>query len=178
MKRAAFALLTLSWPTLALGADVFGGYSALRLDGDITNGGTVAVSWPLTLSLGLVVEGGFERGLVRGEDLDEWAVLAGSVFTPWPAKRFSPFVHAKAGVVRSRRQVEVFGVAIGPGGVCDGGCPFSTGPAAELGGGLDFRLANRISLRLAQVDYRMARLDDTNEDRLRVSTGVVYRWGR
>lgn len=178
MKRAALALLVLSWPTLASGADVFGGYSALRLDGTITNGGSVAVSWPLAASLDLAVEGSFERGLVRGEDLNEWAVLAGPVFAPWRAKRFSPFVHAKAGVVSSRRQVEVFGVAIGPDGVCDGGCPYSTGPAAEFGGGLDFRLADRISFRVAQVDYRMARLDGANEDRLRLSAGVVYRWGR
>lgn len=175
MTRAAFALLLVSCPALAHAADIFGGYSAMRLDGRTTHGFTVAVSWPLTASLGLAVEGTNGRGLVGGEDLDEWGVLGGPVFVPWRGKRLTPFVHAKAGVVRSRRQVEVFGVAIGPDGTCDGGCPYSTGPAAELGGGLDFRLTESFSLRFAQLDYRLARLDGENADRLRISTGVVYR---
>lgn len=178
MTRAALALLLLSWPALAFGADAFAGYSTLRQDGDQTHGATAAVSWPLNGLLDLVIEGNNQRGLVRGDDLDEWALLAGPVLAPRRGSRLSPFVHTKAGIVTSRRQVEVFGIAIGPDGVCDGGCPYSTGAAAEFGGGLDLRLGSRFSLRLAQVDYRLVRLEGRNVDSLRAATGVVYRWGR
>lgn len=178
MRRAALLLLLLSWPTPAVAADIFGGYSALRLDGATVHGGGGAVRWPLTESLKIVVEGSYHRGLVRGENLDEWAFLAGLALTPWQVKRVGLFVHAKGGLVRSRRQVEVFDVAIGPDGVCDGGCPYSFGPAGEFGGGLDLRLTDRLAARLAQLDYRLARLDGETIDSLRLSAGVVYRWGR
>ncbi len=177
MKPAALALALL-FPATASGAEVFGGYSAMRLEGDNVSGASLAATWPLAGSLRLAGEASAQRGLVQGQDLDEWALLVGPVFSPWRAGRLSPFVHAKAGAVRSRRQVEVFGVAIGPDGLCDGGCPSQTGFAAELGGGLDIRLGDRLGVRLPQVDYRLTRLDGDDADRLRVSAGLVYRFGR
>lgn len=177
-RSATLVILMLVWPAIATAQHIFGGYSALRLDGAITNGFTAAVSWPLGSRLDLAVEGNLERGLVNGENVDEWALLAGPQFVPWQATRLSSFVHLTAGIVRSRRQIEVLGVGIGRDGVCDGGCPYSTGPGVELGGGLDYRVTDRVALRLAQIDYRWARLDDTNAGRLRVSVGAVYRWGR
>lgn len=177
MRAATFALLAL-WavPQAAAAGDLFGGYSIMRVDDHQVSGGTVSWSWPLGRLVRLAVEGSLERGLVAGEDLDEWAFLGGPVLTPWREGRFSPFVHAKAGFVRSRRQVEVFGVTIGPDGVCDGGCPYSAGGGAEFGGGLDYRLSDRFALRVPQVDYRVTWLDDANANRLRLSAGVIYRW--
>lgn len=178
MRRAALLILLLSSPTHAVAADIFGGYSALRLDGATVHGGGVAVRWPLTESMRVVIEGSYNRGLVRGEDLDEWAFLGGLALMPWQAKRVGLFVHAKGGLVASRRQVEVFDVAIGPDGVCDGGCPYSFGPVAELGGGLDLRLTERLAARLAQLDYRLAHVGGETIDSFRLSAGIVYRWGR
>ena len=177
--RRAFALLVLCavLPPPAAAGDLFGGYSIMRVDDHQVSGGAVAWSWPLGRHVRLAAEGSVERGLVAGENLDEWAFLGGPVRSPWREGRFSPFVHVKAGFVRSRRQVEVFGVGIGPDGVCDGGCPYSTGAVAEFGGGLDYRLSDRLAIRVPQVDYRVAQLDDSTAKRLRVSTGVVYRWG-
>lgn len=178
MTRVMLALLALCaaspWPAAA--GELFGGYSTMRVDDRQVSGGAVAASWPMGPRARLSVEGSFERGLVGGENFEEWAVVGGPVLTPWRARRLSPFVHAKAGLVRSRRQVEVLGVAIGPDGLCDGGCPYSTGTAAEFGGGLDYRLSDSLSLRVPQVDYRVTWLDDASGNRLRVSAGVVYRW--
>jgi hypothetical protein len=178
MTRPIVAVLTL-WiasPSPSAAGDLFGGYSLMRLEDSQVNGGAVAASWSLSQTTRLTVEGSLERGLVGGQHFEEWAVLGGAALAPWGVRRLSPFVHAKAGFVRSRRQIEVFGVAIGPEGPCDGGCAYSTGAAAEFGGGLDYRLSDRLSLRVPQVDYRVTALDEATANRFRVSAGVVYRW--
>lgn len=175
--RAAAALLLLLWPGAASAMDVFGGYSALRLSGDYVNGASMAVSFPLRGAFRLDAEATGQFGLAGGEDLSEWTLLAGPSFTPWRDNRLSPFVHARAGAVRSRSQIEVFGIAIGDDGVCGGGCPSETSFAAELGGGLDFGLTRRLALRLPQVDYRLTGLAGDDASRLRFSAGLVYRWG-
>lgn len=176
--RSAALVLALACAAPAHAAEVFGGYSALRLEGDNTNGASLAVTLPLAGPLRLAGEASGQFGLVQGEDLREWAFFAGPVLAPWREGRVSPFVHAKAGIVRSQRQLEVFGVAIGAAGVCAGDCPSQTGFAAELGGGLDLRLTERFAVRLPQVDLRLTGLEDDDATRLRISAGVVYRWGR
>lgn len=177
-RLSALVLPLLFWPGAAFGMDVFGGYSALRLSGDNVNGASLALSFPVRGAFWLDAEATGQSGLAGGENLSEWTLLAGPSFTPWRERRLSPFVHARAGAVRSRSQIEVFGVAIGDDGVCDGGCPSQTSFAAELGGGLDLRLTRRLSLRLPQVDYRLTGLAGDDSSRLRFSAGVVYRWGQ
>ena len=157
--------------------DLFGGYSALRLGGDNVNGASLSASVRLRGAFWLDAEATRQSGLTQGQDLEEWALLAGPAFVPWRERRLSPFLHAKAGAVRSRRQIEVFGVAIGDAGVCDGGCPSQTSFAAELGGGLDLRITRQLALRLPQLDYRLTGLSGDDSHRLRFSAGVVYRWG-
>lgn len=175
--RAALVGLLASWPVVSFGADLSGGYSALHLAGDNVNGASLAASIPLRGAFRLDAEGTWQAGLAQGEDLEEWALLAGPRFTPWRRRRLSPFLHAKAGVVRSRSQIEIFGVAIGDDGVCEGGCPSQTSFAAELGGGLDLRLTRQLALRLPQLDYRFTGLAGDDAHRLRFSAGVVYHWG-
>lgn len=179
MRRAAGAVLAL-WAASAspaAGGDLFGGYSTMRVDDRQMNGGSVAASWRLGRLVRIAVGGSLERGQISGENFEEWAFLGGPVLTPWPARRLSPFVHVKAGLARSRRQVEVLGVAIGPDGLCDGGCPYSTGAAADFGGGLDYRVSDSFSVRVPQVDYRVTQLDDATAKQFRLSAGIVYRWG-
>lgn len=177
IPRVLLALL-LATPGAAQAADLYGGYSLLRLDGHSAQGAALALSIPLRGGLRLGAEATRQTGLVQSEDLREWALLAGPVFAPRRASRLQPFLHAKAGLVRSRRQVEVFGVTIGATGVCSSGCPSETGFAAELGGGLDIRLTERLGLRLPQVDYRLVRLDSDDARRLRFSAGLLLRFGR
>jgi hypothetical protein len=77
--------------------------------------------------------------------------------------------------VSAQRSVKVFGVSIATDGVCDGGCPYQTGPAAEVGGGLDLRVGRHWAVRLAQADYRVTRLAGETGHALRLSAGIVRR---
>jgi hypothetical protein len=152
------------------------GYSGLRARGDFVHGAVLGATWPRAQgALRLSLEASGESGLSAGENLRELGLLGGAALAPWSGARWSPFVSLKAGIVRARRQVEVFGVAIGPDRVCDAGCPYSTGPAAEIGGGLDLRLGGRWALRLAQADYRIRRLAGQTERGVRLSAGIVRR---
>jgi hypothetical protein len=159
-------------------ASVVGSYSNMRLDDSNVRGFGVGMEWPLTGSLDLAAEATSQFGPVQGEDLNELAVLAGPRFAFRRRHRFVPFLHGKVGFVRSRRQVEIFGVAIGADGVCNETCPSETGLAAEAGGGVDLRLTARWGIRLAQFDYRITRLASDESDRMRISAGVVATWGR
>jgi hypothetical protein len=176
MTVVAAALIALARGAQA--ASLFGGYSNLRLSGANVPGWEVAFTFPLAGPVLLTAEATGQYGLAQGEDLDELTVMAGPSLAFRRGRRLVPFIHGKAGVARSRRQVEVFGVSIGADGVCEGSCPSSTGFAAEAGGGLDLRLDERWAVRLAQVDYRFVNLADEDSDRLRLSAGLVFAWGR
>ncbi|HZM52100.1 MAG TPA: hypothetical protein VFE68_16470 [Vicinamibacteria bacterium] len=153
------------------------GYSGLHADGELTHGGAFALGSPrrsgrLRLVLDLSAQSG---GAAGGERLREIGLLAGAAFAPWPRGRVSPFVSLKAGAVSAQRSVTVFGVSIGADGVCDGGCPYQTGPAGEVGGGLDLRVGQRWALRVVQADFRVMRLAGETDHALRLSAGIVWR---
>ena len=153
------------------------GYSGLQADGDLTHGGGFALASPrgggrLRLVLDLSAQSG---GAAGGERLRELGLLGGAAFAPWPRGRLSPFVSLKAGAVSAQRSVTVFGVSIAADGVCDGGCPYQTGPGIEVGGGLDLRVGGRWALRLAQADYRVTHLGGETDHALRLSAGLVRR---
>ena len=54
----------------------------------------------------------------------------------------------------------------------------SIGRAFDFGGGVDRNLGSRFAVRLVQVDYVNTHTFQTNEANLRVSAGLVYRWGK
>lgn len=172
----AVAIGMLAAAPSAPAAELFAGYSGLRARGDLVHGATLAAGWlKRDQSLRLLIEATAESGLSAGEDLREMGLMAGGALAPWRGRRLSPFVALKAGAVRARRQVDVFGIAIGPDRVCEGGCPYATGPGIELGAGLDLRVGGRWAVRLAQADYRVRRLGGETERGLRVSAGLVRR---
>lgn len=161
----------------AEGAEIAVGYSGLQADGSLTHGGGLGFASPrgggrLRLLAELSAQSGGASG---GERLRELGLLAGAAFAPWPGGRLSPFVSLKAGLVSAQRSVTVFGVSIGADGVCDGGCPYQTGPAAEAGGGIDLRVGGRWALRLVQADYRLTHLGGETDHALRLSAGIVRR---
>jgi hypothetical protein len=158
----------------AAGADLFAGYSGLRAEGDLAHGGALAVATArrgATLRLGLEVSAHFDTA---GEGLGDYAALATLAVAPWPRGRISPFLSVGGGLAGVREQVTLFGVAIGPEGVCDGGCPYSLGPAAEAGGGLDVRVGGRWALRLGAT-YRVHWTSGASEGALRVLGGIARR---
>jgi hypothetical protein len=163
-------------PGPAFGAELALGPSWLRSDGDEVPGGGLAATWRSGRRLGFTVEASLHMGNAGGEDLRELAVLAGPRLSPWVARRLRPFLALKVGGVSARRQVQVFGVAVGANGVCDGGCPAQVGAAGEAGGGLDVGLTHRITLRLPEAEYRVSRIAGGWKHGLRVSASVVGRW--
>jgi len=158
-------------------AEIGLGYSGLRADGDLTHGGVLGVALPRGGGrLRLVVELSAQSGSAAGgERLRELGLLGGAALAPWREARLSPFVSLKAGAVSAQRSVTVFGVSIAADGVCDGGCPYQTGPAVEVGGGLDLRVGGRWAVRLAQADYRVTHLGGETDHALRLSAGIVRR---
>jgi hypothetical protein len=155
-------------------AGVFAGYSQLRVDGDDARGGALALRRPLFGGLKLDVELTAHQGDVGGDSLREITLMAGPVLQAGGG-RFRPFAHALLGVAHTRQQVEIFGIAIGPDGVCNGSCGGKLGPALSAGAGLDWGLGSRLSLRLPQVDYVLVRMGGQTVHRLRGSAGIV--WG-
>jgi hypothetical protein len=167
-------LALLPWPVF--GAEWALGPSWLRSDGDEVLGGALAATWRSGRRLAFTVEASLHTGNAGGENLRELAVLAGPRLSPWPTRRLRPFLALKVGGVRARRQVEVFGLAVGASGVCDGGCPAEIGATGEAGGGFDLGLTHRIALRLPEAEYRVSRIAGGWKGGLRVSAGVVAHW--
>jgi hypothetical protein len=154
-------------------ADLFAGYSVLDLDGDWAHGaaaGAAVTRRGGTLRLGLDATahpGG-------GGPVRELGLLASFALAARASASVSPFLVLRAGGAARREQVDVFGVKVGPEGVCDGSCPYALGPSAEGGGGLDIRLSGRWHLRL-EADYRVRRVSGTVERGLRLSGGLARR---
>jgi hypothetical protein len=171
---AAALLLSATLPARVTGAaDLFAGYSVLDLGGDWAQGGAAGAAASLrggTMRLGLDASAHF-GGSAPVRELGLFASLA---LAARASARVSPFVVLRAGGAARREQVDVFGVSIGADGVCDGSCPYTLGPSAEGGGGLDVRLSGRWHLRL-EAAYRARRLSGTVEHGLRLSGGIARR---
>jgi hypothetical protein len=174
LSLALTGLTLLALPAPA--AEIALGPSWLRTHGDEVIGGALSATWRGAERLAYIVEASAHVGDTQGENLREIALLAGAHLSPWPAKRLRPFVALKLGVVAARRQVSIFGTAVGRDGVCDGGCPSDFGPSGEAGAGVDLRLTQRIVLRVPEAEYRMSRIAGAWERGLRVSASVVARW--
>ena len=89
---------------------------------------------------------------------------------------FKPFAHGLVGAAHARTKVNNF--------TCTGlDCPdldtpeetFSdTGFGAVIGGGIDFRLNNRVQIRAIQVDYNPTRIGGEWQNNLRIGAGIVF----
>jgi hypothetical protein len=50
----------------------------------------------------------------------------------------------------------------------------STGFSTVIGGGIDFRLNNRVQVRAIQFDYNPTRLEGSWQNNLRIGAGIVF----
>jgi Outer membrane protein beta-barrel domain len=50
--------------------------------------------------------------------------------------------------------------------------------AVAAGGGIDVKVTDRVALRLIQADYLMTRFSSSRQDNIRLSAGIVLRFGR
>jgi opacity protein-like surface antigen len=193
MKRLAFlALLTIfSLPLMASAqevapkAEIFGGYSLLRVSPDVegvdsisANGFNLSVSANITRNFGIVGEfGRVSKSESFGEDLDTLNAKA-SVQTYLFGPRFAvrtgkaePFFHGLVGVARGSLEVSE------PDDPEDTESGTGYAFAYVLGGGVDVKVRDNFAIRVAQLDFVQARVQGEGINAFRFSTGVVFRLG-
>jgi len=153
-------------------AEVFGGYSYVHTSEAGTglnfNGGTGSLSVNPNKTLGLVADFGGYHTSKFGVDANLFTYLFGPKLAFRSNEKITPFVHALFG-----------GAHLSAGGF---GVSGSTNAfAVALGGGLDVNVNNNVAIRLGQVDYLLTKFQDGVDDRqnnVRISTGVVFRFGK
>jgi opacity protein-like surface antigen len=185
-KLFLIASLALLLPASALAqdtpkAEVFGGYSYLRGDGDgdpgfNLHGWNASVAGNLNKWFGLVLDFSGHYGgqsvtinttRVRF-DANSHSYLAGPRFSYRGNEKMTPFFHALFGGVRAHGEGSL------------GSTNFSVTDTAfgmALGGGLDVKVHDKIAIRLIQADYLLTRFDSSNQNNARVSAGIVFRLG-
>ena len=173
--------------------EIFGGYSLAR----ITDQGVVQkhifnnrwnseINFNFDKHLGIVGDFGGYYGTHTGPSFTQFTCFGCPITFPGPVvttqfhtflfgpqvsarvNSFTPFGHVLFGAIHAREDASA--------GVFP---PFTVSASAfafAVGGGLDTSLSHRIAWRV-QADYLGTRLFDIRENNLRVSTGVVFRFG-
>jgi outer membrane immunogenic protein len=156
--------------------DVFAGYSYVRenpgpASGDSfsLNGGSASVTYHIKDWVSAVADfGGYHNGSILGTGVD--GTLSTYLFGPRVSYRsyrhFTPFAEA------------LFGVAHAGASIAGGASGSQNAFAMAIGGGVDYRINNRFSLRPLEVDYLMTRFPEgtpnhQTQNNLRASTGMV-----
>lgn len=157
LKYILSLIFILSFATLAAAqesvpkGEVFGGYSNLSTERSSINGFSVAVAGNISDRIALVgdVAGYGKNGINLG------TFLAGPRYNFRNNSRFTPYVQGLAGV---SAPVATFAFAVG--------------------GGLDYKMSDHISLRLIQAEYLQFRNDRNFSNNVRISTGIVFSFGK
>jgi hypothetical protein len=175
-NRLALVAPSLLWLALLAGRpapaqeiprfEVFGGYSHLRFESTTLgfasdsslNGGKVGLTFNLSPYFGVAGEiaGGW------GSPLKVYDGLVGPQisYRKWKGKFFGQALFGKA-----RTRVDINGPAT------------SSGRAVALGGGVDFPVTARFSVRLIQAEYLNTHTFQVNQNNLQLSTGLIYQFG-
>ena len=163
--------------------DIYVGFSHARVDFDADlegfNGFEVAANKNISRYVGLKGDYAFhfKNFNINGVDIDaKTHTLVGGVQFKDNSKEttFKPFAHLMAGFTNARAKVNPT-VCIQQLGFT---CPFSdseTGFSGVLGGGLDFRINDRMDFRAIQIDFNPTRLGGETQGNFRVGVGVVFR---
>jgi outer membrane immunogenic protein len=156
--------------------DVFAGYSYVREnpgprsgDSFSLNGGSASVTYHIKDWISGVADfGGYHNGNILGSGVD--GTLSTYLFGPRVSYRsfrhFTPFAEA------------LFGVAHAGASIAGGANGSQNSFAMAIGGGVDYRINTRFSLRPLQVDYLMTQFpegtpNNQTQNNLRASTGIV-----
>jgi len=144
---------------------VFGGYSRVQFDSksfgfsDNTglNGWTASGAYNLLPEFGIVGQIGGHYG--PNLRVVEW-LIGPQVRYHWKVDFFGHLMFGKAQtrVISSATQED-------------------TNLAYTMGGGFDFPISDRLSIRVIEADYFRTRAIGTDQSNIKYSTGLVYRWG-
>jgi opacity protein-like surface antigen len=149
------------------GTDLFAGYSFAKIDEVNRHGADLALGFDLLGPLSGFVDTSFHWGSQEGTSLNDLTLMAG------PGVRFGKrggtvfFVRALAGLVQDKATISVLDVDISESSKRFG---------ALGGGGVDFRVAKALAVRL-QGDYLWNDVAEGKSSGYRASAGIVYRFG-
>lgn len=163
-------------------AEVFGAYSFGHLEESSMHGWLFSLAGNVNNNVGIVGEA---SGLYNRESstnalgtskskLTFHSFLAGPRITERRYKWISPFVHGLFGFTRVNAELSQ----------SIEGSPTATsendvsGFTMALGGGLDITNDPRFFIRLIQADYYLIRADRVKHEGVRISTGLLLRFGR
>ena len=156
--------------------DIFAGYSYLAPNGTVrgyaqpkeARGAIGSFAGYFNKYVGIQVEGDFHNSGSESKPNNDFSGGSGGLIVRYPTQHFTPFAHVLGGAE------SVGGWGLGTDNVW--------GPVVTAGGGLDWNLNHRFSLRLFQADYQYTRekfpvsgTDTFNNARL--SAGVVFHIG-
>ena len=166
------SVLALSGPLSAQDApatprlQIFAGYSRLQFDSksfgfsDNTglNGGTASAAYNLTPEFGVRAE----IGIQTGSDLRvrDWLIGPQVMYGKWNMLLFGHALFGKADTRVSTTVVEK-----------------ETSRAIAFGGGVDYPVSERFSVRVIQFDYLQTHAFGADQNSLKFSTGVVFHLG-
>jgi hypothetical protein len=151
---------------------IFGGYSYLRFESKPLgfssqlnlNGGNLQIALPnIYNGLGFALD----LSAHTSSEMEEFNFLIGPQYT-YEVKSMHIFGHALFGRARDRLRM--------PGSTQIE--PSSIGGAVALGGGIDIPLTDKISVRPIQADYLITGAFGERFHNLRISTGLIYRFGK
>jgi opacity protein-like surface antigen len=152
-------------------AEVFGGYSYVHTSeagvGFNFNGGTGSLSVNPNKTLGLVADFGGYHTSKFGVGANLFTYLFGPKLAFRSNEKVTPFVHVLFG-----------GAHLSAGGFGLSGSDNAF--AVAFGGGVDAKVNKNIAIRVAQVEYLLTKFTDGVDDRqnnVRISTGIVFRFG-
>ncbi|HET7100949.1 MAG TPA: hypothetical protein VFJ52_07360 [Terriglobia bacterium] len=170
------------------GIEFFGGYSYMKSDlsssfgalispGPTAPNGNFAMNgWQASITenatdwFGLTQQFGGNYGtsqsLSANTRFNTFSILSGPRFSYPGLKGVTPFVHALFGYEQTTAELEGANLKA-----------TSSSYAMAFGGGIDVKVSRSVAIRLFQADYYRPRPFGTSQNDLRVSTGIVFRFG-
>lgn len=170
------------------GIEFFGGYSYMKSDLSspfvslISPGSTASNSnfgmngWQASITenatdwLGLTQQFGGNYGTRQSPGIstnfNTFSILSGPRFSYPGLKGVTPFVHALFGYEQTTAKLESTNLKV-----------TSSSYAMAFGGGIDVKVSRGVAIRLFQADYYRPQAFGISQNDLRVSTGIVFRFG-
>ena len=150
-------------------AEVFGGYSNLvaNVSGPSfnLNGLDFSVAENVNSWFGGALDFTSHFGTEAGNKVNTQTITYGPVFSYRKHPSAVPFAHCLLGAVRGSADYL---------DISKSAWQFTV----VAGGGLDVKLTDAVALRVIQADYVMTRFSSTSQDNIRLSAGIVLRFGR
>jgi hypothetical protein len=145
-------------------AELFGGFSYLRSEGENLVGWQASVAGNFHRNVGIVGDFGGQYENIEGVGISVYQAAAGPRFTA-RNDRVTAFGHFLVGAVDSR--AGLFGLTFS-----------DTNPMLGAGGGVDINVGRSVAIRVAQVDWGMVRVGgEWFTQNVRYGVGVVFKFG-